>query len=278
MDKDEPVHDAASERRRGNFKPERGNSAWYAEKRSEEPRGKRKREGAEANSVRAGARSCPPRSGLVQRRVLGSATPGWRKVALMELGPCRASRTKLSASSASSASRIGRRRILAGSSVAMPANWDENRISAVLRTTTQIVLSEILTINIGSLRFSRRRVTYPRPSWTQVFANKRVTTQEVEAAGIAPASRNPQGLLCSKVVASTPLPPVYTLPALISAQDELVACWHLLAADVRQKDRGNGAGPARFPMCSRCYCPRRRSIALVGPILKTIGDKLAGDT
>ena len=52
----------------------------------------------------------------------------------------------------------------------MPANWDENRISAVLRTTTQIVLSEMLTINIGSLRFSRRRVTYPRPSWTQVIA------------------------------------------------------------------------------------------------------------
>ena len=32
-------------------------------------------------------------------------------------------------SSASSASRIGRRRILAGSSVAMPANWDENIVT-----------------------------------------------------------------------------------------------------------------------------------------------------
>jgi hypothetical protein len=30
----------------------------------------------------------------------------------------------------------------------MPANWDENRISAILRTTTQIVHSETLTINI----------------------------------------------------------------------------------------------------------------------------------
>ena len=46
----------------------------------------------------------------------------------------------------------------------MSPNWDENRISAVLRTTTQIVLSKTLTISIGSLRFSRRRVTYPRPS------------------------------------------------------------------------------------------------------------------
>jgi hypothetical protein len=40
----------------------------------------------------------------------------------------------------------------------MPANWEENRISAVLRTTTQIILGETLTIDIGSLRCSRRRV------------------------------------------------------------------------------------------------------------------------
>ena len=48
----------------------------------------------------------------------------------------------------------------------MPANWDENRISAVPRTTTQIVLRETLTISIGSLRFSRRRDTHPRPLLT----------------------------------------------------------------------------------------------------------------
>jgi len=74
----------------------------------------------------------------------------------------------------------------------MPADWDENPISAVLRTTTQIVLSETLTISIGSLRFSRRRVGYPRPCWTQVFAIQRITTQEVEAAGIAPGAPLPR--------------------------------------------------------------------------------------
>ena len=47
-----------------------------------------------------------------------------------------------------SASKIGLRRILAGSSVAIPENWDENQISAVLKTTTQIIHSETLTINI----------------------------------------------------------------------------------------------------------------------------------
>ena len=51
----------------------------------------------------------------------------------------------------------------------MAPNWDENRISAALRTTTQIVPSETLTFTIGNLRFSRRRVTHPRPVWTQIF-------------------------------------------------------------------------------------------------------------
>ena len=37
----------------------------------------------------------------------------------------------------------------------MPANWDENRISVVLRTTTQIVLSETLTIDNCGLIFSK---------------------------------------------------------------------------------------------------------------------------
>jgi hypothetical protein len=37
----------------------------------------------------------------------------------------------------------------------MPANWDANRLSAVLRISTQIVSSEPLTISIGSLRFSK---------------------------------------------------------------------------------------------------------------------------
>jgi len=91
-------------------------------------------------------------------------------------------------SSASLSSRIGRRRILAGISVAKPVNWSAFRLTAVLWTTTQILLSEMLTIDIGSLRFSRRRVTYPRPLLTQVFAIQWVTTQEVEAAGIAPVS------------------------------------------------------------------------------------------
>ena len=43
-------------------------------------------------------------------------------------------------SSSSTASRIGRRRLLAGSSGAMAPNWDENRISAVLRATIQMVM------------------------------------------------------------------------------------------------------------------------------------------
>jgi hypothetical protein len=36
--------------------------------------------------------------------------------------------------------------------------------------------------------FSRRRITYPRPSWTQADSIQLVTTQEVETAGIAPTS------------------------------------------------------------------------------------------
>ena len=72
----------------------------------------------------------------------------------IELGRCRAGRTKLRRSSASSASRIGRRRILAGSSVAMPANWAANGLSTVLRIDSGFVLGEMLAISIGSLRFS----------------------------------------------------------------------------------------------------------------------------
>ena len=102
--------------------------------------------------------------------VLGDATPGWRKVCPYRTGHLSSYSDETERSSASSASRIGRRRILAGSSVAMPPNWDDNRISAVLRTTIQVVLSEMLAINVGSLRFSRRRVTYPRPSRTQVIS------------------------------------------------------------------------------------------------------------
>ena len=40
--------------------------------------------------------------------------------------------------------------------------------------------------------------------------------------------------VCSKVVASTSLTCLH-IACTDSAQDELVACWHLLAADVRQK-------------------------------------------
>jgi hypothetical protein len=43
----------------------------------------------------------------------------------------------------------------------MPANWDATRISAVLRTTNQVIPGEMLPISTGRLRFSRRRVTCP---------------------------------------------------------------------------------------------------------------------
>ncbi len=71
----------------------------------------------------------------------------------------------------------------------MSPNWDENRTRAILRKTTQIVLGKTLTFSLDSLRFSRRRVTYPRPWHPQVLAIKRVPPRELEAAGIAPASR-----------------------------------------------------------------------------------------
>jgi hypothetical protein len=43
-------------------------------------------------------------------------------------------------------------------------------ISTVPRTTIQIALGEMLTINVGRLKISRWRVSYPRPLWTQAFA------------------------------------------------------------------------------------------------------------
>jgi hypothetical protein len=106
----------------------------------------------------------------------------------IELGPCRATRTKLSAL------RLHRHQESAVVGYWPGGRWRCPRIetkieSAVLRTTIQIVLSERLTINVGRLRFSRRRVTYPRPLWTQIFSIKRVASYRMEAAGITPASR-----------------------------------------------------------------------------------------
>ena len=109
-------------------------------------------------------------------------------------------------SPASSASRIGYRRILAGSSSAMPPNQDDNRSSAILRTITQTVFGKALAIDVGRLSFSGRRVTYPRPSLTQVMAIQRVTTSVMEAAGIAPAVLFPQ-LFALNVVTTCGLRP-----------------------------------------------------------------------
>ncbi len=49
------------------------------------------------------------------------------------------------------------------------------------------------------VRNCRRRETNPRPLSTQVIANKRVTTRKMEAAGIAPASRETSAtaLICA---------------------------------------------------------------------------------
>jgi hypothetical protein len=111
---------------------------------------------------------------------------------------------------------------------------DEHRISAVLRTTTQNVLSETLTINDGRLRFSRRRVTYPRPLSTQVFAARRFKTQKVEATGIALAS------LILQVVSQHDTCVDYGCQWLhyVCAEEALpglVAAWHGLAPEVREK-------------------------------------------
>ena len=134
------------------------------------PRADRAQLGFRGHLTKAeGFRACNTNSGRVayarqEWTFIGSASTGRRKVCPHRTGSLSNMSDETERFSASSASRIGRRRILAGSSVAMPANCDANRLGAVLRTTTQVVLSEMLPISTGSLRFSRRRVTYPRPS------------------------------------------------------------------------------------------------------------------
>jgi hypothetical protein len=147
--------------------------------------------------------------------------------------------------STSSASGIGRHQILAGSLVAMPANWDENQVSAELSILTQIVISELPTIGIGSLIISRRRVTYPRPLCAQVIAIKQVIIQELEVAGIAPASRNGTVIIPAKRLRRHPsLRSAPGMHGFGSAR----ACRVLTPLDggCQGKDRGTGAGPARF--------------------------------
>ena len=100
---------------------------------------------------------------LQEWKLLGSAIPGWRKAGPWRVGPWTNS-DETECSSASSASRVGHHRRLAVSSAAMPANWNQNGIGALLGTTTQMVVSETFTINTGSPRYSRRRVTYPLPT------------------------------------------------------------------------------------------------------------------
>ena len=78
----------------------------------------------------------------------------------------------------------------------MSPNWDENRTRAILRKTTQIVLGKTLTFSLDSLRFSRRRVTYPRPWHPQVLAIKRVPPRELEAAGTAASRESSPRPLC----------------------------------------------------------------------------------
>lgn len=119
--------------------------------------------------VRVPGRPYPTRAVLPMRvrecRNLGGATPGWRKVGLYRGGPLSSSSDETECSSAPSASRIGRGRILAGSWVGKSTDGDEDRIRVVMKTTTQMVLSETSTVGIGNKRFSRRRVTCPQPLW-----------------------------------------------------------------------------------------------------------------
>jgi hypothetical protein len=97
------------------------------------------------------------RAGLPMRvresRVHGSATPGWRKVSPYRTGSLPSKSDEAERASASSASNFGCRRKLAGSLVAMPASWGMNRLNDVLRITSQVFLDEMITVNIGSLRF-----------------------------------------------------------------------------------------------------------------------------
>ncbi len=68
MDSEQPVHDAASEQRRGTQRPRRGNSARSDAGTAAGVAAAAEEVMREASRSRAGARSCPPRSGLVQWR------------------------------------------------------------------------------------------------------------------------------------------------------------------------------------------------------------------
>jgi hypothetical protein len=56
----------------------------------------------------------------------------------------------------------------------------------------------------------------------------------MEAAGIAPASRNTQAIMQQEGCVDTP-PPCLHIACTDFGLRELVACWHTLAADVRER-------------------------------------------
>ena len=79
---------------------------------------------------------------------------------------------------------------------------------------------------------SRRRETNPRPSQTEVSETKRLTTPEMEAAGIAPASQIPQVVSPHDTCVNEGCQwshYVCTDAALL----DLVANWHRLTPSVR---------------------------------------------
>lgn len=90
----------------------------------------------------------------------------------------------------------------------------------------------MLTINLGSVRFLRRRVTYVCPLWSQVFVIQRHKAHALEAAGIARATPIPQVFLqhftCDELACQR-LHCVCTDAAL----RELVAIWYRLTPAVR---------------------------------------------
>jgi hypothetical protein len=101
-----------------------------------------------------------PISGRVASALPGMKGPRQSGSGLAEAGSCgvgplSSKSDETERTSDSSASSIGRGRILTGSLVATPASWEENRPSVVLRISTQIVLSEVGDV-AGSRQYRRK--------------------------------------------------------------------------------------------------------------------------
>ena len=74
----------------------------------------------------------------------------------------------------------------------------------------------------------------PRPNWTQAFMVKSVATSKVQVAGIAPASLIPQVVLQYDTCVEQGCQWLHNV-CTEEALSELVAAWHGLASEVREK-------------------------------------------